>query len=85
MFFKKLKQHAEEEKEITNHKISNLSFEVSELYRTLRQLKSQVECIEIDMRTLQNKYKNKIYAKTEPDEQKSLDSEKFNSFNPFKL
>lgn len=66
--------------------VSQLSFEISELFRNIKQLETKITAIEIDMRFLQDKFKNRIYKDIQKAEQSEKDetNKKPNMFlNPY--
>jgi hypothetical protein len=76
-FFKK------KSKEMDNYSRSNLWSEIEELYAENRKLNSKIGALEIDMRFLQEKMKNKIFKK--PTEEETTETNKKPSvfLNPY--
>jgi hypothetical protein len=83
LFFKKLPQETEgfEAKKA----FDNLSFQISDNFRLIKQLQSQMEILETELRGLHVKLRDKIYKKGEDSQKTINESESFKTYNPFKI
>lgn len=83
MFFKHKKLPQPDELDIIRQKVNNQHFEIEELARSFRILEQKVSIIDIDMRYLQSKFKDKIFKRNNEIQERE-ENESFKFINPFK-